>query len=414
MDKERIYKILYVDNDCCNATLVRQQLSAITVFQHRIIGVRGIKEALWMLESIPIDYLIINICAPQTVAVEDLTPLYDRKGTALALVIGDADARSDMAVCAEREADRYLSAARISTDLLSNELVRLRMIRDSHKRSTPGNGKADIFAFDPTVPITSVIGLSEIMSRYVHSASLRDETGESAFGADEARPFSEDILLGSMLEATSLKPDYTFVELRPFLQDLVRSDNRSSADGPSRVRLTITPDLPAVVVQDQKKMHKILNSLLSAARLSSESASIALLARGRLNDDAQTDLSIHITVEGPDLRWPDSPAESVWDPDDDRPEVAAIRLRTRIARRIADVLNGSVSVTRSSETSLRILVLFPGLAATDSHAHGDGSFTTRPGQPHLREVSVLPASAAPDSPSLEEREDVLELSEGSC
>jgi len=404
MDQDREYKVLLVDNDCPNAIAIRRELDEITAFKQNRHTAAGVTEACWILEQISIDFLIIDLCGVDAGTLYNFSEVYDRAGTTISIAIQDAHENRPAVLAVSEKADLIVVGEEVSSDLLSRELVRLRMLKEYQRR--PGLGLADTnrFGLDLSTPMTSVIGLSEVMSQYVQRDGLNGGGDSSDF-----RPFGEKILLASFLEATSLEPDYSFVELRPVLNTVIRTLRKSFSN--RKVRLSLLPEVPRVLVLDESKLKQMLNTVLWAALLSSDRATVSLVVGWKKEGETTCDLTFLTGIEGENLSWPATRVETIWDDADNQQTVSAINLRLRIVERIADVFGGELSERIISGDSIRLHLHLPRVTMVVLE-----NSATELRSSHLRkvnDVSVVPPGKPADR-SLPDRKQSSRLRRYEC
>ncbi len=382
MDQDRKYKVLLVDNDCPNALAIRRELERITAFEQERHMAAGVAEACWTLETLSIDYLVIDLCGVDAGALDRYSEVFDRAGTTVSIAILDAHENRPVVLGVADRADLKLTGEQVSSDVLCRELVRLRLAKEYRHHSRLNLADSERLSFNASAPMTSVIGLSEVMSQYVQKNDVKGE-----HSAQDFRPFGEKIFLGSFLEATSLEPDYSFVELRPVLHSVIRMLNKSFPD--RMVRLSLLPDVPDVLVLDESKLKKMLNTLLWAGLISSKCATVSLVVGWKQKDDTTCDLTFLTGLEGKDLSWPSSRVETIWDDGDDQHTLSAINLRLRIVERLADVFGGELSERIISSDSIRLHLHLPGVTMVLSE-----SPPSKPVSSHLRKASDVSVVAS--------------------
>lgn len=205
-------------------------------------------------------------------------------------------------------------------------------------------------------PLTSVVGFSRLLSQQDLSAEANHYLRLIDESAAQLMKIIDDILDFSKLDSGQAQRTDSLLVLQPFLHSLTEIARLFIGQKPVEIDLSIDAALPASVYVDSSKLRQILQIFLTNAAKYTAQGTIMIEASYNAPN-----LIIRVKDSGSGI--PESKLKSLFDPFQQADHDQAMRdrgtgLGLAIAKRLADLLGGSIAITSlygSSTTSELIL-----------------------------------------------------------
>jgi signal transduction histidine kinase/ActR/RegA family two-component response regulator len=247
---------------------------------------------------------------------------------------------------------------------LEEELAKSQTLRQG-KGSAPSDIKAvnnrtqflAMMSHELRTPLTSVVGFARLLSKQemsqeaTHYLRLIDEASA------QLMKIIDDILDFSKLDSGQMQRTYSLLVLQPFLTSL--KDVASLFIGSKNVamRLTLDPSLPASVYVDSSKLRQIVQIFLTNAAKFTTQGEIHLHA-------SYVAPNLILSVQDSGTGIPESKLQSLFEPFQQADHDQALRdrgtgLGLAIAKRLADLLNGSIAISSRYGSGTKIELTLP-------------------------------------------------------
>ncbi len=147
-------------------------------------------------------------------------------------------------------------------------------------------------------PLNAVMSVAYLLSRAALEREQQQLVDQLGKAAQQLAALINDVLDLSKIEAGKLELEPTSFALRDLLRDMVALMSHQAADKGLDLRLTLSPDLPDVVVGDPTRLNQVLANLLSNAIKFTERGSVMLNAVPALTQPDSVTIDFCVTDTG--------------------------------------------------------------------------------------------------------------------